>query len=133
MLQRAVYLRKAIDLWTRSKPQYKILILNDHEWEMIEFLVHFLHPFQIITTLVQGTSEPSLHNVWVKYEEIFDKLDEVKNALNELTIHPIWLREVQTVIEKMWEKLKDYYSKTGRPFAFIDATLLHPALKVSFM
>src|SRR5436190_20450511 len=89
----------------------KILILNDHEWEIIEFLVHFLHPFQIITTLVQGTSEPSLHNVWVKYEEIFDKLDEVKNALNELTIHLIWLREVQVAIEKMWEKLKDYYSK----------------------
>lgn len=133
MLQRAVYLRKAIDLWTRSKSQYKKLILNEHEWEMIEFLVHFLHPFQIITTLVQGTSKPSLHDVWVKYEEMFDKLDEVKKAINEMTIRPIWLREVQVAIEKMWEKLGDYYSKTGRPFAFIDATLLHPALKVSFM
>jgi len=113
MLQRAVYLRKAIDLWTCSKSQYKKLILNEHEWEMIEFLVHFLHPFQIITTLVQGTSKPSLHDVWVKYEEMFDKLDEVKKAINEMTIRPIWLREVQVAIEKMWEKLGDYYSKTG--------------------
>ena len=91
MLQRAVYLRKAIDLWTRSKPQYKILILNDHKWEMIEFLVHFLHPFQIITTLVQGTLKASLHDVCIKYDEMFEKLDEVKNAINELTIHRIWL------------------------------------------
>src|SRR5579859_4710018 len=40
---------------------------------------------------------------------------------------------IQTVIEKMWSKLCDYYSNTERPFAFIDSTLLQPALKVSFM
>src|SRR5579859_4930468 len=40
---------------------------------------------------------------------------------------------IQTVIEKMWSKLCDYYSNTERPLAFIDSTLLHPTLKVSFM
>ena len=34
-------------------------------------------------------------------EEMFDKLDEVKQVLNEMVIRSTWLREVQTAIEKM--------------------------------
>ena len=30
-------------------------------------------------------------------------------------------------------KLRKYYDKTAKPFAYVDATLLHPALKKKFM
>lgn len=133
MLERVVYLRRAIDSWTRSKPIFEPLILTEHEWKMVEFLVHFLYPFMVANTVVQETARPSLHDTWVRYEEMFDCLDNAKMALNALTCFPNWLREVQTAVEKMWSKLREYYDRTDRPFAYIDATLLHPALKASFM
>ena len=33
----------------------------------------------------------------------------------------------------MWTKLRKYYDKTAKPFAYIDATILHPGLKKKFM
>ena len=43
-----------------------------------------------------GDSKPSLPNTWVVYEELFDSLDDVKEALNRLTVVPDWLGEVQS-------------------------------------
>src|SRR5205809_3771899 len=42
-------------------------------------------------------------------------------------------RMAQTAIEKMWTKLRKYYDKTDKPFAYVDATLLHPGLKKKFI
>lgn len=82
-----MYLRHAIDSWTRFKPIFEPLILTEREWEMMKFLIHFLYPFMIANTIVQETARPSLHDTWVKYEEMFDCLDNAKTALNALT-HP---------------------------------------------
>jgi hypothetical protein len=43
------------------------------------------------------------------------------------------MRETQEAIEGMWTKLRRYYDKTSKPYAYVDATLLHPALKTRFM
>src|SRR5208282_890801 len=43
MVECAVYLRRAIDQWTISKSIYARMILDKKEWEMIEFLVQFMH------------------------------------------------------------------------------------------
>ena len=56
-----------------------------------------------------------------------------KAALNGLWLLAEWLKEAQTAIEKMWMKLRKYYDKTDKPFAYVDATLLHPGLKKKFM
>ena len=56
-----------------------------------------------------------------------------KEALNDLKVKSDWLGEVQSAVEKMWMKLRKYYDKTAKPFAYVDATLLHPALKKKFM
>src|SRR5438046_1861210 len=64
----------------------------------------------------------------------FDRLWGGYNVLgNLLRVLPEWLREAQTAIEKMWTKLQKYYDKTDKPFAYVDATLLHPGLKKKFM
>ena len=133
MMERAIYLRRAIELWTRSDAKYEHLILSDREWEMTEFLVQFLRPFSVITTIVQGTSHASLQETWVHYEAMFDVLDEAKETLKSLKKAPIWLAEVLIAIEAMWAKLRKYYDRTDRPFAYVDATLLHPGLKVRSM
>jgi hAT family C-terminal dimerisation region len=86
-----------------------------------------------ISVTVQATANATIHETWVKYEEMFDRLDEVRRTFNQMTIRPDWLTELQTGIEKMWEKLRKYYKATDTRFAFAEATLLHPALKTSFM
>src|SRR5579859_2224430 len=132
MLERALYLKHAIDMWTRSEEKYEKLQMNEREWEMVEFLVRFLYPFMIASTTVQATKSPSLADTWVVYEELFDSLDYAKDALNGMTNLPDWLREVQSAIEATWKKLRKYYDKSAKPFAYIDATILHPALKNRF-
>ena len=61
---------------------------------------------------------------------MFDCLDATKEALNSLRICPSCIAEIQTAIEWMWSKLRDYYDKLGKLLAVVDATLLHPALDV---
>lgn len=100
---------------------------------MIEFLIQFLRPFTIINKIVQGTSQASLQDTWVHYEAIFDILDNTNDTLNSLQNTPIWLTEVLDAIDTMWTKLHKYYDRTECPFAYVNATLLHPALKVRFM
>src|SRR5579859_6399106 len=132
MLERALYLKPTIDMWTRSEEKYEKLQMNEREWEMVEFLVRFLYPFMVASTTVQATKSPSLADTWVVYEELFDSLDDAKDALNGMTNLPDWLREVQSAIEATWKKLKKYYDKSAKPFAYVDATILHPALKNRF-
>src|SRR5690348_15536377 len=100
---------------------------------MAEFLVLFLHPFQIFNTMVQTTARPGLAETWVRYEAMFDILDQTKEALNDMPVQPPWIAEVHTAIEGMWSKLQKYYYASDKPIALIDSTLLHPALKVKFM
>src|SRR5438045_8437438 len=88
-----VYL-PAIDQSTRSKPKYAKLVLLDKEGEMFEFLVHFLHPFDKTTTAIQQTATPSLHKTWVRYETMFDVLDEAKKCFQSINLKPEWLTKV---------------------------------------
>jgi len=60
MLHRAVYLKLAFNMFSRSKEEYINLILTDREWELAEFLLHFLSPFKVTTDLLQATQKPTL-------------------------------------------------------------------------
>jgi len=120
-------------MWTQSQPIFERLQLSSHEWDMVEFLVRFLYPFMVANTTVQATANPSLSDTWVVYEDLFDTLDDAKAALNGVRVLPDWLKEAQTAIESMWSKLRKYYDKTDKPFAYVDASLLHPGLKKKFM
>ena len=67
------------------------------------------------------------------YLPLPNTLDDAKAALNGLRVLPDWLKDAQTAIESMWTKLRKYYDKIDKPFAYVDATLLHPGLKKKFM
>jgi hypothetical protein len=57
MIHHALFLKEAIDAWTRSKAQYANLILIKHEWELAAFLMHFLLPFKRATDYLQFTKK----------------------------------------------------------------------------
>lgn len=132
MMERAIYLKPAIDMWTRSDAKYEKLRMTERDWDMVEFLLRFLYPFMVASTTVQETASPSLSETWVVYEELFDSLDDAKAVIMNLAVVPEWLAEVQTAIEGTWTKLRKYYDKSSKPFAYVDATILHPALKNRF-
>jgi hAT family C-terminal dimerisation region len=46
-----------------------------------------------------------------------------------MRVHSEWIKDVETGIQKMWTKLKEYYSD-GKPFAYSDAIILHPSEKM---
>src|SRR5579859_8154118 len=125
MLERALYLRRAIDMWTQSQPIFEKLQMSSYEWDMVEFLVQFLYPLMVANTTVRATANLSLSDTWVVYEDMFDTLDDAKAALNGLRVLPEWLKEAQTAIEKMWTKLRTYtikltnHSHTSMPLFYI--------------
>lgn len=132
MLARAIFLKAGINAWTRSKEEYTNLILQDNEWEHVEFLVHFLIPFHRTTTLLQATAIPTLQQTFETYEGLFNAIDNVKAMFKTMHIRPEWIKDVEMGIGKMWDKLKEYYSQ-DKPFAYGDAIILHPSEKLHWL
>src|SRR5579859_10852 len=53
-------------------------------------------PIASISVAVQGTANASLHETWIKYEEMFNCLDEVKRAFNAMGTRPTWIQEIHS-------------------------------------
>lgn len=132
MIQRAVYLKPAINAWAHSKPEFEHLVLTAREWELAEFLLLFLAPFKKATDYIQSTSRPSLHQTFMTYEHLFNCLDDAREAIKGMPSRPGWASLIEGAIEAMWNKLRKYYSQTDKPTAFVDSTILHPAKKLAF-
>lgn len=132
MIHRALFLKAAIDTWTRSKAQYANLILTKREWELAAFLMHFLLPFKRVTDYLQFTKKPTLHKTYETYENLFNSLENVKAQFALMTCKPDWISQVETAIQAMWDKLQKYYTKTSTPPAFADAIILHPSYKMKW-
>ena len=131
MIERAVYLQEAINPWVQSRLELKEFALSNREWELAEFLLRFLEPFRHATNSIQATGRPTLHQTFIMYEKLFNNLDNVKAIFEKMEAVPEWFEEVRNAINSMWTKLKDYYTKTKHPSAYVDANILHPAKKLS--
>ena len=128
MLVRAVYLKEAINMWVKSRKDYDTLILNVEEWNKVEFLVHFLAPFYLSTLRLEASTIPTLQQTFETYEDLFNSMDNVQGIFQNMSIRPDWIQDIETGIDAMWSKLRDYYSET-KPYAYGDAILLHPSKK----
>jgi len=130
MIQRAVYLRTAIDPWVATKEELQEFALSEREWELAEFLLRFLEPFRHATTMIQTSERPTLHKTFVMYEKLFNNLENVKAIFESMSVIPEWFEEVRVAIDNMWTKIKTHYTKTKNPPAYIDANILHPGKKL---
>ena len=132
MIRRAIFLRPAFDMFTKSRDKYKTLTLTSREWELAEFLLHFLAPFNRATIVLQATKRPTLHETFETYEHLFNSIEDVRAQFILMKTKPDWIKQVQTAIDVMWDKLKDYYTGTKTAFAYGDAIILHPSLKLNW-
>ena len=94
----------------------------------VEFLVHFLAPFYITTLRLQAATIPTLQQTFETYESLFNSLDNVRGIFQNMHIRPDWIQDIETGIDEMWGKLREYYSE-AKPYAYDDAILLHPSEK----
>ena len=64
MLERAIYLRKAIDHFVNETPELEDLKLTKREWDGCEALGAILLPFKRTSDRLQQTSRPGIDKVF---------------------------------------------------------------------
>jgi hypothetical protein len=109
------------------------LKLDDDEWKQLEILLLVLLPFKLCTKRFESNkSEPEIDFVFFAYDRMFNHIEDVKSALQSGKLASIDSAQyVLKSIESMHEKLKGYYSQTGKHAIYVDAMILSPRTKLS--
>jgi hypothetical protein len=85
MLQRAIYLRKAIDKFIVESQLEHVdlshLRLSPLEWEQVEVLITILDPFKQASINVQKPASPRIDDVFWTYERLFNRIDKLRSTL----------------------------------------------------
>ena len=76
MLERVVYLHKAIDAFVKDL-RFSELEISASEWTQFEFILNILIPLKATCTRLQQTSRPSIEVVFYTYETLFNELDQL--------------------------------------------------------
>ena len=132
MLQRALYLRKAIEYFLRRNPTYDQYKLSTMEWKQVEFLVYILHPFQACSSRLEGTTRPGIAKVFWVYESLFNELDRLSDLMEdpENSEHQ-WLKALKPALDAMVATLQKYYNKTSGKSVYFNGVLFEPRSKLS--
>jgi len=130
MCERAIYLQKAIDLYTKEQHFYD-LSLSRSEWKRIEILLDVLDLFKRCSDRMEATNRPGIEKVFWIYEKLFNDLDRLAEQLDDATgEEERCLDDLISAYDAMRSKLSKYYSGTGKPGVYGDAMILDPCLKL---
>lgn len=131
MLERILYLRKAIDRYVLDH-QPELKTVTERNWELLELLCAFLWPFKNCTEALESTKKPEVDRVYWAYNRMFNEIEDLKATLGrrEARRQP-WSKELIVALEQMETKLSKYYERTGAPSVYVDAMLLNPKIKLS--
>jgi len=132
MLERTIFLRKAIHRYVEDDEKLHDFKLSDKQWELMELLCAFLWPFKNCTDCLQGTLKPEVDRVFWAYNRMFDEIDDFKDTLvrREVRGKP-WVKELEKALGEMETSLRKYYSKTAKPGVYVDSMILHPRTKLA--
>ena len=133
----AIYLRRPLRRYVDDanfKPQDKHLYeLLDEQWELAEFLLLFLMPFQRCTERFEcNESNTEINYVFFAYDTLYNHLDDIEAKLRSgtgiggLSCAPFML----SAMEKMKGTLSKYYSRTEVQTVYVDAMILNPRTKL---
>jgi hypothetical protein len=139
MLERAVYLRKAVDKFVTETfdDDEDVHKLSDAEWEMAEVLVMVLMPFWRCTMRFEGSETDSeIDYVFWAYETMFNFVDDLKTALQGRgsLARLSYARYLLDAVNTMEITLQAYYNKqTVLPTVYVDAMILNPRCKLALL
>jgi len=130
MCERAVYLRKAIDMYVKQQYFFQLEI-SQQEWKRVEFLLDILEPFKRCNDRMEGTKRPGIEKVFWIYETLFNELDRLAEVMDQAdTKEAEWIKELQPAFGAMRAKLTKYYTGTSKPSVYGDGMILDPRLKL---
>jgi hypothetical protein len=136
MLERALFLRKAIMAWTLDDPELEKLYLSSAEWDQCSTLLKILLPFKQESTRIQCTKMHTIDLVYWTYQQLFDNLDTVKMELIRSKRRKApkgpdaWKQQLLTAIAEMTTHLKKYYAEAVQGVYYM-AVLLDPFTKMT--
>lgn len=88
-------------MFNQSKKKYVNLILMDREWELAEFLLHFLSPFKVTTDLLQAIQKSTFHKTFETYEHLFNSIDNIQALFQNMNIKLDWISQIENAIDQM--------------------------------
>lgn len=105
MIQRALKLRKALDLYCYVEKDFRSFLISEEDWKLINETAEFLEPFADITKHIEGFKHATLSSVVPLYNKLLDfSEDWNKNRdKNEITVE---------AAKAAFSKLDEYYTKT---------------------
>jgi hypothetical protein len=138
MLEAAIYLRRPINRFLLDLDDDNDLsahcFMTEQEWELAEVSYVFLIPFKRVTIRFESNKETQeIDYLFFMYDRMFNHIDDVLSALQSrsglgaLSSVPV----LTHALEKMKEKLSQYYQKTNLPSVYADAMILNPRCKFS--
>ena len=138
MLARALFLRKAIDQFVGDEDEesdkdghLSMYKLTKKEWDQAGVIVTILLPFKLTSVRLQATKRPGIDSVFWEYESLFNKIDSIKSTFTRPEYRAKeWIQELHAGVEKLSEKLQEYYSRTEHAFVYSDACILEPQGKL---
>ena len=136
MLERALFLRKAISAWTSDDPDMEELHLSSAEWDQCSTLLKILLPFKQESTRIQRTKIHTIDLVYWTYQRLFDNLDTVETELTGSRCRKgprgtdAWKQQLLTAITEMTVHLKKYYAEAVQGVYYM-AVLLDPFTKTT--
>jgi hypothetical protein len=117
-----------------GKKTDKMSVKKMNRMSVLLFFLHHHHQVsRRLLVFVSGSKHNKKPRQYLESSSDYGYLTIPGTALAEVPALPEWMRETQEAIEGMWTKLCRYYNKTSKLYAYVDATLLHLALKTHFM
>ena len=130
MMERAVYLRKAISTFVDSQ-NLQQFNLSTQEWDQVEYLLDLLLPIKRCNDRIEGTTRVGIDKVFWIYETLFNELDRLDDILEASKSADVrWIEALQPALGAMREKLAKYYRGTGKSFVYADAVIFNPRSKL---
>jgi hypothetical protein len=132
MLERAMYLKPAIQQFILKHPKLNKYALTEDQWNKCGIVLAILRPFRNVSKKLQATKRPGIDKVFFYYESLFDQIDKVRTWMERGNISDLpWVPSLGVAVDKMAAKLAKYYKRTSKPFAYSDACILNPSIKMS--
>ncbi|QKX61420.1 uncharacterized protein TRUGW13939_08568 [Talaromyces rugulosus] len=131
MLRRAKRLRAIFSLFC-AEYDCEEMLLSEHEWRQIDYLLCITEPFFDYTTQLSKTRDVTAHYVFKIYNRLFDHLERSQTQLQRKRVP--WKKQMLDALDAGRTKLDEYYAQTDtiRGHIYAVSTMLAPVNKFRF-
>ena len=132
MLEKAVYLRQALDRFVTLSPDLSTHKLSADEWQLAESLLMILMPFQRLSVRFESNmTSAEIDYVFFAYETMFNHLEDIQVTLRTRGRNARRNASIINAVKEAYEHLKHYYGNTTTStYVYADAMILNPRCKL---